>query len=165
MKRLISTLCSVLLVLSCFVFVPNVSASELEKSGELVLVSETVKYLEDGSSIITSVYEEVVQTRSNLYTKTGSRIDRYVSTEGEVVWSLTVYGEFQVIEGASVTCTSARSSATIYDSEWECVTQYAYVSGNQATAHGEFQRKLLGVVISSRTVDVTLSCDPYGNLY
>ena len=165
MKRFISLLCSALMVFCGIVFVPNVNAAELEALGELVLVSETVKYLEDGSSIITSVYEEVVQTRSNLYTKTGSKIDRYVSAGGEVVWSLTVYGEFQVIEGASVTCTSARCSAAIYDSEWECITKYASVSGNQAIAHGEFQRKLLGVVISSRNVDVTLSCDPYGNLY
>ena len=165
MKRLISMLCSILLVLSCFVFAPCVNAAEDESFEELVLVSENVEYLEDGSFIITTVYEEVVTTRSNLYTKTGTKERVYTDADGNIVWSLTVYGEFQVIEGASVTCTSARSSATIYDSEWECVTQYAYVSGNQAIAHGEFQRKLLGVVISSRTVDVTLSCDPYGNLY
>lgn len=164
MKRFISLLCSALMVFSGIVFVPNVNAAELEDLGELVLVSETVKYLEDGSSIITSVYEEVVQTRSNLYTKTGSKIDRYVSTEGEVVWSLTVHGEFRVIEGASVTCTSARSNVEIFDSEWTCVSQYASPSGNKAIAHGEFQRELLGGVISARDVDVTLSCDHFGNL-
>lgn len=165
MKRCISLICSVLLFFGCFVIVPRVNAAEYECAKEMVLVSETVEYLEDGSSIITSVYEEVVMTRSNLYDKTGSKVYRYRNTDGVVLWTLTINGEFQVIEGASVTCTSARCSATIYDSEWECITKYASVSGNQAIAHGEFQRKLLGGVISSRNVDVILSCDPYGNLY
>lgn len=162
MKRLISIFCSVLLVLR---FVPNVSASELEKSGELVLVSETVKCLEDGSSIITSVYEEVVQTRSNIYTKTGSKVDRYVSTEGETVWSLTVHGEFRIIEGASVTCTSASCSTAIYNDAWNCTRKSASPSGNQAVANGQFQKTLLGIVVDTENVNVTLSCDPYGNLY
>lgn len=162
MKRLISIFCSVLLVLR---FVPNVSASELEKSEELVLVSETVKCLEDGSSIITSVYEEVVQTRSNLYTKTGSKVDRYVSAEGETVWSLTVHGEFRIIEGASVTCTSASCSTAIYNDAWSCTRKSASPSGNQAVANGVFEMRVLGIVISTENVNVTLSCDPYGNLY
>ena len=165
MKRLISVLCSILLILSCFVFVPSVDASESEESGELVLVSETVKYLEDGSSIITSVYEEVVQTRSNLYTKTGSKVDRYVSTEGETVWSLTVHGEFRIVEGASVTCTSASCSTAIYNDAWSCTRKSAFPSGNQAVANGQFQKTLLGIVVDTENVNVTLSCDPYGNLY
>ena len=165
MKRLISILCSILLVLGRFVSVPNVSALEMEASGELVLISETVKYLEDGSSIITSVYEEVVQTRSNLYTKAGSKIDRYVNTDGEVVWSLTVHGEFRVIEGASVTCTSASCSTAIYNDAWRCTRKSAAPSGSQAVANGVFEKTLLGIVISTENVNVTLSCDPYGNLY
>ena len=165
MKRLISILCSILLVLGCFVSVPNVSALEMEASGELVLISETVKYLEDGSSIITSVYEEVIQTRSNLYTKAGSKIDRYVNTDGEVVWSLTVHGEFRVIEGASVTCTSASCSTAIYNDAWRCTRKSAAPSGSQAVANGVFEKTLLGIVISTENVNVTLSCDPYGNLY
>lgn len=165
MKRFISLLCSVLLFFGCFVIVPRVNAAEYECAKEMVLVSETVEYLEDGSSIITSVYEEVVMTRSNLYTKTGSKIDRYVSTEGEVVWSLTVYGEFQVIEGASVTCTSASCSTSIYNDAWRCTRKSAAPSGSQAVANGVFEKTLLGIVISTENVNVTLSCDPYGNLY
>lgn len=165
MKRLMSILCSVLLVLSCFVFVPTVSASALEESRELVLVSETVKYLEDGSSIITSVYEEVVQPRSKLYTKTASKVDRYVSTEGEIVWSLTVHGEFRVIEGASVSCVSASCSSQVFHENWSCTQKSAAPSGSQAVANGQFQKTLLGIVLDTENVNVTLSCDPYGNLY
>ena len=165
MKRCISLICSILLFFGCFVIVPRVNAAQYERSGELILVSETVEYLEDGSSIITSVYEEVVQTRSNLYTKAGSKIDRYVNTDGEVVWSLTVHGEFRVIEGASVTCTSASCSTAIYNDAWRCTRKSAAPSGSQAVANGVFEKTLLGIVISTKNVNVTLSCDPYGNLY
>ena len=165
MKRWISLICSILLFVGCFVIVPRVNAAEYERFGELILVSETVEYLEDGSSIITSVYEELMTTRRNLYDKAGSKVYRYRNADGEVLWTLTVSGEFRVIEGVSVTCTSARSSVEIFDSEWTCVSRYASASGNQAIAHGEFQRKLLGGVISARDIDVTLSCDHFGNLY
>ena len=164
MKRLISLLCSMLLVLSCFTYAPCVRAVEEESFVAQVLISKTVEYLEDGSIITTSVYENVVPSRSNLYNKSGTKERVYTDANGNIVWSLTVHGEFRVIEGASVTCTSARSNVEIFDSEWTCVSQYASPSGNKAIAHGEFQRKLLGGVISARDVDVTLSCDHFGNL-
>ena len=165
MKRLISLLCCVLLALSCFALAPYVSAAENESSEELVLVSETVEYLEDGSSIVTTVYEAVVTTRSNLYTKTGTKERVYTDADGNIVWSLTVHGEFRVIEGASVTCTSASCSSTIYNDNWSCTRKSASPSGNQAVANGVFEKTLLGIVISTENVNVTLSCDPYGNLY
>lgn len=164
MKRTISLLCSLMLVFSCISVAPRAGATETGQSRAQVLVSKTVEYLEDGSMIITSVYEDVAVSRSSLYNKAGSKERVYTDENGNIVWSLTVYGEFRVVEGASVTCTSASCSVEIYDSEWECVTKYASTSGSQAVAHGEFQRKILGIVISERNVDVTLSCDPYGNL-
>ena len=165
MKRCISLICSILLFFGCFVIVPRVNAAQYERSGELILVSETVEYLEDGSSIITSVYEEVVMTRSNLYDKTGSKVYRFRNADGEVLWALTVHGEFQVIEGASVTCTSASCSTSIYNDAWSCTRKSAAPSGSQAVATGQFQKTLLGIVVDTENVNVTLSCDPYGNLY
>ena len=165
MKRLISLLCSVVLAVSCFVLSPCVNAAENEYTGAQILVSETVEYLEDGSVIITSVYEDVVTNRSNLFTKAGSKVDRRISAEGEVLWTLTVSGEFRVIEGASVTCTSASCSTAIYNDNWNCTRKSASPSGNQAVANGVFEMRVLGIVISTENVNVTLSCDPYGNLY
>lgn len=165
MKRWISLICTILLFVGCFVIVPRVNAAEYERFGELILVSETVEYLEDGSSIITSVYEELVQTRSNLYDKAGSKVYRYRNADGVVLWTLTVSGEFRVIEGASVTCTSASCSTAIYNDAWSCTRKSASPSGNQAVANGVFEMRVLGIVISTENVNVTLSCDPYGNLY
>ena len=165
MKRYLSLVCCVLLVLSCFVLGLETNATELDVSGELVLVSEIVEYLEDGSSIITSMYEEVVMSRSNLYNKTGSKVYRYRNADGVILWTLTINGEFRVIEGASVTCTAASCSTTIYNDNWSCTRKSAAPSGNQAVANGVFEMIVLGIAISRQEVNVTLSCDPYGNLY
>lgn len=162
MKRLISFICSILLVIGCMV--PCVSGAEYEDAEELVLVRETVAYLEDGSRIITSVYEEATTTRSNLYNKTGSRIDRYVDAGGAVLWSLTVHGEFRILEGASVTCISATCSSEVYNSDWTCTRKTATPSGSWTIANGEFAKTLLGIVVSRESVEVSLTCDVYGNL-
>lgn len=164
MKRFVSLLCSVLLALSCVVFAPYVSAAGSEHFGKLVLVSETVEYLDDGSMIVTSVYEESVTARSSLYTKTGSKIDRRINAEGEELWSFTVSGEFRVIEGASVSCVSASCSSQVLHENWSCTQKSAAPSGSQAVANGQFQKTLLGIVLDTENVNVTLSCDQYGNL-
>ena len=165
MKQFKSLICSTLLVLSCFVIMPHVKAAEYDHSKELVLVCEIVEYLEDGSSIITSVYEEVMTTRSNLYDKTGSKVYRYRNADGVVLWTLTISGEFRVIEGASVTCTSASCSSQVFHENWSCTRKSAAPSGSQAVANGQFQKTLLGIVLDTENVIVTLSCDTYGNLY
>ena len=165
MKRLISLLCSMLLVLSCFVFVPCVSAAEDEPLDTQVLISKTVDYLEDGSIITTSVYENIVPSRSNLYNKSGSKERVYTDGDGNIVWSLTVYGEFRVIEGAGVTCSSASCSTAIYNDNWSCTRKSASPSGSQAVANGVFEMTVLGIAISRQEVSLTLSCDHYGNLY
>lgn len=164
MKRLISLLCSMLLVLSCFTYAPCVRAVEEEPFVAQVLISKTVEYLEDGSMITTSVYENVVSSRSNLYNKSGTKERVYTDANGNIVWSLTVHGEFRVIEGASVTCTSASCSSAIYNDNWNCTRKSASPSGSQAVANGVFERTVLGIVISTENVNVTLSCDHFGNL-
>ena len=165
MRRLRSIISIMLAILICSIAGFSTQASSVNSTENQVLVSETVEYYTDGSALIISVYEENLQSRSNLYDKVGKKTYEYRNADGNINWTFSVRGEFRVIEGASVTCTSASCSAEIIDQAWTCVSKYASTSGNQAIAHGEFQRKLLGVVISARAADVTLSCDPYGNLY
>ena len=165
MKRSISFICCIMLVLSCISFAPRANASEAEQSNAQVLINQTVEHLEDGSMIITSVYEDVVSSRSNLYNKSGHKERAYRDAKGNILWTLTVYGEFRIIEGASVTCISAACSSEIYDPNWSCTRKSAAPSGNQAVANGVFEMIVLGIAISRQEVNVTLSCDPYGNLY
>ena len=64
MRKLI---CVLLVVLICLGTAFGVWADDGSSVNNQQLVSESVEYYEDGSSLVISVYEETVQTRSNLY--------------------------------------------------------------------------------------------------
>ena len=63
-----------------------------------------------------------------------------------------------------MTCISATCSSEIYESAWSCTRKTAAPSGSWAIANGEFAKTLLGIVVSRESVDVSLTCDVYGNL-
>ena len=128
------------------------------------LVSETVEYYEDGSSLMISIYEEVVQQRSNLYNKIGKKIYEYRDASSNILWEFAVIGEFRIIEGASVTCISASCDSEVYNDYWQCERQWAETSGSWAIAYGEFSKSLLGIVVDRENAEVSLTCDVYGNL-
>ena len=101
MRKLI---CVLLVVLICLGTAFGVWADDGSSVNNLQLVSESVEYYEDGSSLVISVYEETVQTRSNLYNRVGRKDYKYRDANGTVLWTFAVTGEFRVLEGASVTC-------------------------------------------------------------
>ena len=165
MKRLKNIMCVLLVVMLLVPPVSGVWADNGCFAGEQTLVSESVEYYEDGSMLVTAVYEVTVLTRTSLYNKAGRKVYEYREADGNILWAFAVNGEFRVIEGASVTCTSASCSTSIYNDAWRCTRKSAAPSGSQAVANGVFEKTLLGIVLSTENVNVTLSCDPYGNLY
>ena len=161
MRKLVSVL---LVALICLGAACGVWADDGSSVNNLELVSESVEYYEDGSSIVISVYEETVQTRSNLYNRVGRKTHQYRDADGNILWTFAVTGEFRVLEGASVTCISASCSTEIFHEAWVCTRKYAETSGSWAIAHGEFTQTLLGIVVGRESVEVSLTCDVYGNL-
>ena len=161
MRKLVSVL---LVALICLGAACGVWADDGSSVNNLELVSESVEYYEDGSSLVISVYEETVRTRSDLYNRVGRKVYKYRDANGTVLWSFAATGEFRVLEGASVTCISASCSAEVFHEAWACTRRYAETSGSWAIANGEFERSLLGIVVSSESVEVSLTCDVYGNL-
>ena len=161
MRKLI---CVLLVALICLGTAFGVWADDGSSVNNLELVSETVEYYEDGSTLVISVFVEPVRSRSNLYNRLGRKVYEYRDADGDILWTFAVTGEFRVLEGASVTCISASCSTEIFDEAWVCTRKYAETSGSWAIANGEFERSLLGIVIDRDTVQVSLTCDVYGNL-
>ena len=161
MRKLI---CVLLVVLICLGTAFGVWADDGSSVNNLELVSETVEYYEDGSTLVISVFVEPIRSRSNLYNRVGRKVYEYRDADGDILWTFAVTGEFRVLEGASVTCISASCSTEIFDEAWACTRRYAETSGSWAIANGEFERSLLGIVIDRDTVQVSLTCDVYGNL-
>lgn len=164
MKRVVSLVCFGLILLGCLIAAPAANAGEIAPAAHQKLVSESVEYLDDGSTLVTAVYEVVNNSRINTSNKNGSKVYTRRDADGNALWTFTVSGEFLIIDGVSVTCTSATCSANILESTWSCTRQFAERSGSQAVAEGTFILKLLGITVKEENVDIALSCDVYGNL-
>ena len=104
MKRLGACLLAMVLLVCA---VPSVSAQE----PEMRVISETTEYAPDGSCIVTTLSEEVVENvgiaRAG-YNKTGSKTITSKDSDGAVRWTFTVTGTFVVNEGVVSACITAR---------------------------------------------------------
>ncbi len=163
MKKITSIILSVLFIVSVCSFTASAAEVSIEKQGKLV--SETVEYFDDGSSVVTEIYEyDAPQGRSSTYSKTATKAKTIRNADGDVLWKFKVTGTFSVNDGVSATCTAASYSVSDLASSWSLKSATATRSGNKATANGTFQKKALFVVINTQDCSVTLQCDKNGNL-
>lgn len=130
--------------------------------------SETsVVYFDDGSRLVISpVYEtedgSSIKTAANTVTK--SREVYFEDSNGNLEWKYTLTATFSYNYGVSSTCTNASYTQTIYDNKWSFSDGSAQRSGNTAYGKGYYVKKELFVVIKDINIDISLSCDIYGNV-
>jgi len=139
---------------------------------EMVLVGEDIEYLGNGLVLVTTIHQQVepfsnetiYSTNNSTYTKTGSKTQTFRNSLNEVLFSYTVNGTFRVNPGVSASCTSSTASRSINSSAWSLSSSTASRSGNRAMATGVFNRRLLGIVVETRTLNLTLTCNVNGVL-
>lgn len=163
MKKVFAVL--LCLLIGCSVlYTPAAQAQEVTE----ILVSQQVEYLEDGSKIVTCVYEDIanqgIATAATTVTKSGKKTKTGYDSDGDLNWSLTVHGTFSVVTGSSATCTASSYSYTAPGSGWSLKTGSATKSANKATANGTFVKKVLGITTQTKTASVTLTCSTSGTL-
>ena len=161
MKRFSIILLTAMMVIG--IIPKSVNAATIETPVGTV-VSETVEYLPDGSSIITTVIDETVPTRAATYTKTGSKVQSQVNSSGDIMWQFTVRGTFSVNPGVSATCTAVSHSVNIVNDAWENESASSWRSSNKACGTATCVRKVLFITVETREANVTLTCDSNGNL-
>lgn len=164
-KRIFSILLTFLFVVT---LAPSVFAAndiELDDQNTTEIV-----YLDNGSYItITLITEDIsplslASTDSTSFTKTGNKVVACNDKNGNLEWEYTLFAEFSVVEGISATCTSATYTQTIYANDWSFSNGNATKSGNTAYGVGTFKRKVLFVTTNTSNIDISISCDVYGNL-
>lgn len=164
-KRIFSIFLTFLFVLA---LTPAVFASDVVKLGSQNS-TETI-YLDNGSYItITLVTYDIsplslTESNSTTFTKTGNKVVTCNDKNGNLEWEYTLFAEFSVVEGISATCTSSTYSQTIYAKDWSFSNGNATKSGNTAYGVGTFKQKFLLVTIETANIDISISCDVYGNL-
>ena len=167
MKRLLSFIVCFLMVCALIPVLSNnanaMSVEEAEAPSGFVKVSESVQQISDDFFLIVTTYEEPVLTRATRYTKSGIRTHRAVNADGNSLYTFTIEATYKITSGISSTCTSVTHSYQIYHSDWNYVSGSSYKSGNCAYGNAEFNRKLLGIVVETRSCDISLACDVNGN--
>lgn len=121
---------------------------------------ETVIMLENGDYITVTKQESPARASG---TKTGSRTQTYVTSDGTTAWQAVLTATFSY-NGATSSCTSSNCSVNVYSSSWYLVSKSATKSGNTATATFTMGYRVLGVTASKPTYQLSLSCDKNGNL-
>lgn len=148
-----------------FCFYSKVSFNALEDNDDdLILVSENIEYFNDGSYIITRIYESLpVLNRDGTYNKTGTT-KQVKYDDDTLVWEYTLTGYFTINPGVSCVCYNSTYSTDIYSNYWSFHDPYNYYSANTAYGEGTFKKRILFIIISTIDINLSVSCDAYGNI-
>ena len=148
MRRIIS----VILVL---IFVPRISVSALANENEVERV-----YFEDGSYLEITI--QSVESRAS-GTKSAGKTYSFTNSNGVEEWKAVLRATF-TYTGSSATCIASSCDVTITDTAWYEVSKVVNKSGATATCDLTMGRKLLGITIEKKTINMTFTCDANGNL-
>ena len=166
MKSFLKRALLVLVAAVTFAAVPfTVFAGEFDPT---VPADGYVTYLDDGSYYVTVIEDcpdvgDPVNTAGSRSTVTKSKSTTYYNSSNTAQWKFTLKGTI-TYDGSTSQCTGASSSVTIYNTAWSVYSKTASHSGNQATGNVTMQRKVLGIVVETKTRSLTLTCDKNGNV-
>lgn len=154
MKRIIVLLLTVTMVL--LLLPANAYAASPAQDGGIT----EIQRFTDGSYLV--ITRQTIETYAS-GTKTGTDTCTYYSTSDEILWVAVLTGTF-TYNGTTATCTSSSCNVTIYSNNWYVISKSASKSANTATGTVTMGCKFLGVTIMRETYDLSLSCDPNGNI-
>lgn len=165
MKKFLSIFLATTFLITFFSF--NASAAIYDQTlKNEIIISETTEYFEDGSSITTTITQQINTGILPMATKTisGSKTHTAKNADGDVLFKFKINGTFSVNIGVSATCTAVSCSASDLASGWSLDSYTTGKSGNKATATGVFKHKVLFITNVTQEVSTSLSCDKNGVL-
>ena len=163
MRKLLVLLMSI--VLSITIVLPAYASSEAVTS-DVITVSDYTELIQtdDGGYISVTLISNSVQTRST-DTKQGEKYVTKYDSDGNVLWVYTLSASFSCVYGESSVCTDVTYSVENNSSIWFFSNGSTAKSGNEACGYGKFERKLIGlIVLETVNIDISITCDIYGNL-
>lgn len=161
MKRISCLLLSLIFITALFAIPAN--AEEIADTGDIV---GSVHTFEDGSYIIIGVpkISLVPLMRSNSLSLSAEIPASFINASNEIEWEYTLTATFSYVYGVSATCTNADYSYTIYDDSWKFSDGSTSRSGATAYGYGTFKNKFLFITTKTVEIDLSMTCDVYGNL-
>ena len=159
MKKILSvTLTVILLLMTTTVFAVS---AENE-----AVVSREIIYNPDGSytEIIITEKASNIMPRAEVYSRSGSKAYNHRDSNGNILWTFTLHGTFDVKAGVSATCKKVSYSTSNIASGWSLDSASTGKSANKAIGNATFKYKVLLITTKTEDISVTLSCDGNGNL-
>ena len=163
MRKLLVLLMSI--VLSITIALPAYSSAESVTS-DVITVSNYTELIQtdDGGYISVTLVSNDGQTRAS-DTKQGSKYVTRRDSDGNIVWEYTLSASFSYVYGESSVCTDVTYSVENNSSIWFFSNGSTAKSENEAYGYGKFERKLVGlIVLETVNIDISITCDIYGNL-
>jgi len=165
-------ICMFLLLSVIYIINPTrINAYTSNINEEKNIVSQETIYYEDGSYVVIILYENTNTNKSDysinstIYEIAASRdVIRYNSND-TIAWKYTLTGYFRINPGLWSVCYNATYSYIINTFGWSFSNGSATCSEITAYGKGTFTDKFLFIVISTVVIDISVSCDPYGNLF
>lgn len=137
-------------------------------------IAETAVYNDDGSSIIcfsdgSKLSISAVKTTDAPFSTcvTAHRYSReatYSDAGGDLQWKYVLTGDFTYEYGKSSACINAYYTQEMYNSSWSFSDGEAIKSGNMAIGKGVYKLKMLFITVKTFNIDISLTCDVYGNV-
>ena len=171
MKRIIILFLSTVIVLSLVTLPVSATEDTAEDVFDIETIDKvdgsTIIHYTDGSTLTISsvrLNDQATALVSTAKSISADRVVTYEDADGVLQWNYTLYGTFSYVSGVSSTCTNASYTHEIFDSGWDFSEGSASRSGNKALGHGIYKLKFLFVTIKTYTIDISLTCDVYGNV-
>ena len=155
-----------LLIIFCLI-ASNVFAVDASELIPINIDGYTIVTFDDGSVLKISPIiwsEENFVAYSTEKTISGHKTASFTDSSGNLEWQYTLYATFSYIEGVSATCTNTYYTHNIYASGWSFSDGAATTSGNVAQGLGIFVKKFLFITTKTYNIDISITCDIYGNV-
>ncbi|MCM1285886.1 MAG: hypothetical protein NC213_05065 [Acetobacter sp.] len=156
MKKVLSILTAALMF---FTFPTAVFANDITNT-----TTKEIEYFSDGSYMVTTIETEAdngIALLATTSTKSSSKSVKYYSSSNDLQWIVTLTGTFSYT-GSSATCTKSSATYKVYDSNWKVKSATASKSGRTATGNYTVKRYALGIVTSTKTGTIKISCSNTG---
>lgn len=128
-----------------------------------------IEYLDDGSYLVTELYENDNDDIALLSTvKAANKVVTRYSSSGEALCALKLTATFSY-DGSTVSCVGTTHTEYSYDDAWsveDVTTSHSSSSTSKASATGNcnFVKRFLGITTNRISASTTIYCDVNGNL-
>ena len=158
-------------LISLLLIVAAVFSFTVPAFADTYYATQTTEYIytDDGGYIaielVTYGKKQCGEDRSlTSYTVNGDKNVSKYNSSNELIWRYTLYGTFSVENGVSAACTNASYDTVVNASSWSFSDCAATASGNTAYGVGTVKNKFLFITLETVEIDISISCDVYGNL-